>query len=101
MRVFFNLLAIWSLGISLLFGIFDIARSVAQSRFTMMPLLQGWQDYLPDYLSGFADFVRHHFWAGFWDRWLVPVLNMPAWALFLILSIMFYMLAILAGNNNR
>lgn len=87
MRVFFNFLALWSLGASLIFAIFDIARSVAQARLVVTPFLQNWQDYLPEYLAAFAGFIRQFFWTGFWDRWMVPVLNMPGWFLSLVLSI--------------
>ena len=97
MRVFLNFLAVWSLGISLLFGIFDIARSVAQSRFVIVPFLQIWQDYLPEYLAAFVGFIKRNFWVGFWELWLVPVLNMPAWSLFFVLSV----LCFAAGNIGR
>ncbi len=87
MRVFFNFLALWSLGVSLLFAVFDIARSIAQLRLVVKPFLQSLQDYLPEYLAAFAGFIRQVFWSGFWDNWMVPVLNMPGWFLFLVLSI--------------
>ncbi len=97
MRVFLSFLAVWSLGISLLFGVFDIARSIAQAHVTTLSFLQSWQDNLPEYLAAFSGFIKSTFGFGFWEQWLVPVLNLPAWLLFLALSIVFFA----AGNLGR
>ncbi|WOC16665.1 hypothetical protein [Pseudochrobactrum sp. MP213Fo] len=101
MRVFFKVLALVSLSISLLFGIFDIARSVALSRLAMMPILDGWENYFPEYLSMFSGFIRQYFWSGFWEGWMMPVLYLPAWGLFLVLSILFYTIAIMPGESRK
>lgn len=97
MRVFLNFLAIWSLGIGLLFGVFDIARSVAQLRPVFMPFLQSLQDYLPEYLVAFSGFIKSNLGVSIWEHWFVPVLNMPGWLLFLGLSIICFA----AGNIGR
>ncbi|MDM7852231.1 hypothetical protein [Pseudochrobactrum kiredjianiae] len=97
MRVSLNFLAIWSLGIALLFGVFDIARSVAQSRPLFMPFLQNLQDYLPEYLAAFSAFIKRNLSVSVWEHWFVPVLNMPGWLLFLVLSILFFIM----GNIGR
>lgn len=97
MRVLFSFLAIWALGISLIFGVFDIARAIAQSQLTMMPFLQSWQNYLPEYLVAFSGFIQRNFTTGFWEHWIVPVLSLPGWLLFLILSVLLF----LAGNLGR
>lgn len=101
MRVFLNFLAIWALGISLLFGVFDIARSIAQSRFLMMPFLQSWQNYLPEYLVSFSGFIQRNFPTGFWEYWVVPVLSLPGWLLFLILSILLLLLGNMAARLGK
>ena len=97
MRIFLNFLAVWSLGIGLLFGVFDIARSVAQSRSVFMPFLQTLQDYLPEYLAAFSAFIKRSLSVSVWEHWFVPVLNMPGWLLFLVLSILFFIM----GNIGR
>lgn len=97
MRVFLNFLAIWSLGIGLLFGVFDIARSVAQSRPVFLSFLQNLQDYLPEYLAAFSAFIKRNLSVFVWEHWFIPVLNMPGWLLFLVLSILFFII----GNIGR
>lgn len=101
MRVLLNFLAIWALGISLLFGVFDIARSIAQSQFLMMPFLQSWQNYLPESLVAFSGFMQRNLTTGFWEHWAVPVLSLPGWLLFLIISILLLLAASLVGRLGR
>lgn len=97
MRIVLNFLAIWSLGIGLLFGVFDIARSVAQSRPVFMPFLQTSQTYFPEYLAAFSAFIKRNLGVSVWEYWFTPVLNMPGWLLFLVLSILFFIM----GNIGR
>jgi len=92
MRVFFSFLSVWSLGISLLFAIFDIARSVAQFNIHMLSLQQFWRDYLPEYWSGFMAFIKGSLGVGFWDYWCLPLLNMPGALFFLILSVLLFVI---------
>lgn len=74
----------------MLLGVLDIARSVAQSRITILPLLDYWQSYLPDTLAALSGFTERYLGAIIWEKGLLPLLLLPAWLWFLVLSLLLY-----------
>ncbi|ODA67841.1 hypothetical protein A7A08_01007 [Methyloligella halotolerans] len=56
------------------------------------PLAQQWQDLAPESYAGSQSWVNETAGPGFWELAALPILGLPAWAIFGVLGIFLYWL---------
>ncbi|WP_367716425.1 hypothetical protein AB2N04_19505 [Nitratireductor sp. GISD-1A_MAKvit] len=96
-RVIFRALAFFSLAVAVIMAVIDATRSIAASALTFTPLRESWSSVSPETLNQFQMLIQQHTLPMLWDPVLVSVLNMPGWAVFAALAVLFLAL----GHRRR
>ncbi|AWC20703.1 hypothetical protein CO731_00143 [Aminobacter sp. MSH1] len=89
-RFVFRLAAAIALSVAVIMAVLDATRTVAVSRLVMTPLDTSWQTASPSTLAATEAFVREKTGPALWDAAIVPVLNLPGFAVFAVLSFLLY-----------
>ena len=91
MRFFARLLSLIFLVFAVLAGLVDAIQTVAAEQLVLTPLIDMWSLNSPDTLAFAEGLVLQYLPAWVWDAGLVRVLDQPASAVFLVLSLLFYL----------
>jgi hypothetical protein len=71
----------------------DATKSLgAGGEIVVTPLAQQWQNLAPESFAASKSWVNETAGAGFWDAAALPILSLPAWAIFGVLGILLYWL---------
>ncbi|GAA4126926.1 hypothetical protein ACFFTN_02895 [Aminobacter aganoensis] len=89
-RFVFRLAAAIALSVAVIMAVLDATRTVAVSRLVMTPLDTSWQTASPSTLAATETFVRDKTGPVLWDAAIVPVLNLPGFAVFAVLAFLLY-----------
>jgi hypothetical protein len=90
MRFIARVVSLILLVIAVIAGLVDAIQSVAARRPVLTPLLDAWTQTSPDTLVLFADVFAAYLPSWIWDAGVLWVLAQPAFAVFLALSLLFY-----------
>ena len=93
MRFFARVLSLIFLVLAVLAGLVDAIQSVAAEQLVLTPLFDMWSLNSPDTLAFVQSLVAQYAPAQVWDPGVVWVLGQPASAVFLVLSVLFYLAA--------
>ncbi|MBB3655823.1 hypothetical protein FHX15_001036 [Rhizobium sp. BK650] len=92
MRFLLRLASLFALAVAVIAGTIDSIQSVASSQVVMTPMADAWQDVSPATLtalqSSLSYYIHPRFYA-FIFQWLML---QPAFAVFLVLSLLFWMI---------
>jgi len=91
MRFFARLLSLIFLAFAVLAGLVDAIQTVAAEQLVLTPLMDMWSLNSADTLAFVQGLVLQYFPAWVWGSGVVPVLEQPASAVFLALSLLFYL----------
>jgi len=97
MRFFARVLSLIFLVFAVLAGLVDAIQSVAADQLVLTPLIDMWSLNSPETLAFMQALVVQYFPQQIWDAGVIPVLEQPASAILLVLSLLFY----LAGYRRR
>lgn len=89
-RFVFRLAAAFALSVAVIMAVLDATRTVAVSRLVMTPLDTSWATASPSTLAATESFVRDRTGPAFWDSFVLPVLNLPGFAIFAVLAFLLY-----------
>jgi len=93
MRFFARVLSLIFLVLAVLAGLVDAIQSVAASQLVLTPLMDMWSLNSPDTLAFVQSLFSQYAPAQVWDTGVARVLEQPASAVFLVLSLLFYLAA--------
>lgn len=96
-RFLLRLLATFSLAVAVVFGVLDATRTVAASQLVTTPLAESWQAGMPGSFDATQSFVRDNLSSAVWDGIAGTVLQIPGFAIFLMLALLLYAL----GRSRR
>lgn len=91
MRIILRLLAGILFVATISLAVIDIALSIAHTTIETTSLFDLWSYFSPESLIGFGNYITDNFSDQLWDTWLVFVFRQPAWLLFLLGSLLFYL----------
>ena len=91
MRFFARLLSLIFLVFAVLAGLVDAIQTVSAEQLVLTPLMDMWSLNSPDTLAFVQGLVLQYLPAWIWGSGVVPVLEQPASAVFLALSLLFYL----------
>jgi hypothetical protein len=91
MRFFARVLSLIFLVFAVLAGLVDAIQSVAASELVLTPLIEAWSAGSPDTLSFVEGLLAEYLPGPAWDTGLAWVLAQPASAIFLAVSLLFYL----------
>ncbi|MDN2579652.1 hypothetical protein [Aquibium sp. ELW1220] len=89
-RFFFRFLAVLSLAAAVILAVVDATRSIAASELVLTPLGTSWFAVSPGTLNLAQALVQRYVFPGLWDPLIVSILNLPGFAVFLVLALLFY-----------
>lgn len=89
-RFVFRLAAAIALSVAVIMAVLDATRTVAMSRLVLTPLDTSWSTASPGTLAATEAFVREKASPAFWDTVVMPVLNLPGFAVFAVLAFLLY-----------
>lgn len=92
MRFIARTISLILLVIAVIAGLVDAIQSVAANRPVLTPLLDAWSTTSPDTLALLAGLFEEHLPGWVWDPGALWVLAQPAFAVFLALALLFYLL---------
>jgi hypothetical protein len=90
LRFLFRLAAMVALSVSVIMAVLDTTRTVAASALVLTPLKTSWLAVSPDTLAAFAIFIREKASPLLWDGLITRVLDLPGFAVFAALALLFY-----------
>ena len=90
MRFFARVLSLIFLVFAVLAGLVDAIQTVAAGQLMLTPLIDMWNLNSPDTLAFVQGLVSQYVPAWVWDTGVVRILEQPASAVFLALSLLFY-----------
>lgn len=85
--------SIISLAVSVIFAVIDGARSVGASEFVTRPLLEIWRQHSSDTLDHTKHLAVRYIGQTGWEKVVVPFLDLPGWAVFGLIALIFYALS--------
>jgi len=91
MRFFVRALSLIFLVLAVLAGLVDAIQTVAASQLVLTPLIDMWNLNSPDTLAFVQSLFSQYAPAQVWDDGVVRVLEQPASAVFLVLSLLLYL----------
>jgi len=91
MRFVARVLSLILLVFAVLAGLVDAIQTVAAGEVVLTPLIETWSLNSPDTLDFVQDLFSRHLAPWVWDDGVVWVLAQPASAVFLVLSLLFYL----------
>ncbi|PWK70723.1 hypothetical protein [Aminobacter sp. AP02] len=89
-RFVFRLAAAIALSVAVIMAVLDATRTVAVSRLVMTPLDTSWSTASPSTLAATETFVSDRASPALWDSVVMPVLNLPGFAVFAVLAFLLY-----------
>lgn len=92
MRFFFRILSLLALIAAILAGTLDAIQSVSSSSVVLTSLGNHWLGFDVESLALAEDLVRHYIHDSVWRTAATPVLAQPAFAVFLVLALIFWMI---------
>lgn len=92
MRFIFRVLSLVALVLAVISGTVDSVQSVADSDVVLTPFGTAWQDVSPATLLSLQGFVEHNLNAGSWNLMVQWVLSQPAFAVFLAIALLMWMI---------
>lgn len=95
-RFLLRLFATVALAIAVVLAVIDATRSIAASALTLTSLGKNWQTVAPQSLEAARRFVEQSAWPAGWTHIAVPLLSLPAFAVFAVLALLLY-----AGGHRR
>ncbi|MEP3437734.1 MAG: hypothetical protein ABJN75_13275 [Hoeflea sp.] len=91
MRFVVRVLSMVFLVFAVIAGLVDAIQSVAAGQPVLTPLIDTWSGNSPDTLAQFEGLFTAHLPSWVWDPGVTWVLAQPAFAVFLVLSLIFYL----------
>lgn len=79
-----------SLAAAVILAVVDATRSIAASELVLTPLGTSWFAVSPGTLNLAQALVQRYVFPGLWDPLIVSILNLPGFAVFLVLALLFY-----------
>lgn len=79
-----------SLAAAVILAVVDATRSIAASELVLTPLGNSWFAVSPGTLNLAQALVQRYVFPGLWDPLIVSILNLPGFAVFLVLALLFY-----------
>jgi hypothetical protein len=92
MRFVARVMSLILLVVAVIAGLVDAIQSVAAHRPVFTPLIEAWSEASPETLELVADLFAGHLPLWVWDPAAIWVLAQPAFAVFLGLSLLFYLI---------
>ncbi|WP_412050815.1 MULTISPECIES: hypothetical protein [unclassified Hoeflea] len=92
MRFVARVLSLLLLVVAVIAGLVDAIQSVAANRPVLTPLIEAWTATSPDTLALLSDLFADRLPGWAWDPAALWVLGQPAFAVFLALSLIFYLI---------
>ena len=92
MRFFFRILSLVALIVAILAATLDAVQSVSSSSVVLTSLGNRWQEFDVESLALVEELVRHYIHGSVWQTAVAPVLAQPAFAVFLVLALIFWMI---------
>ncbi len=93
MRFLLRAISMIALVLAVIAGVIDAIKSVAASQVVMEPLGNAWYAISPDTLNLAQAVIQRNVHPYLWDPIIQWVLLQPTWAVFLVLSLFFYLIA--------
>lgn len=93
MRFLLRTISLLVLVLAVIAGVIDAIKSVAASRVELTPLGQIWFELSPDTLNLVQALVQRYLHPYIWDPVIQWILLQPTWAVLLVISLLFYMIA--------
>ncbi len=93
MRFLLRTISLMALVLAVIAGVVDTIKSVAASQVILTPLGASWYDVSPDSLNLVQAVVQRNVHPYLWDPIIQWILLQPTWAVFLVLSLLLYMIA--------
>lgn len=91
-RFFFRLFSVLALAVAVIMAVIDATRSVAANDIVLTPLGSSWYAVSPDTLNLAQAMVQRYLLPAIWDPVVVMILTLPGFAVFLALSLLFYLI---------
>ena len=91
-RFFFRFLSVLALAVAVIMAVLDATRSVAADALVLTPLASSWHAVSPDTLEATQNSFQQLGAPGLWDPVTVTMLTLPGFAIFLALSLIFYLI---------
>jgi len=92
-RFILRFIAVLCLAIAVMFIVLDATRSLGVSKLVLTPLEMSWREFFPDTLETFSSWLTQSVHPFLNDPILVTFLTLPTFAVFSVLSALFYVLA--------
>lgn len=89
-RFLFRVFATFSLATAVVMAVVDATRSLAASQPVTTPLAESWAAVSPSTLGALRDFVATSVHPLAWDPVSLAVLDLPGFAVFAVLALVFY-----------
>ncbi len=93
MRFLLRVISMLALVVAVISGVVDAIKSVAASQIVITPLGADWYSLSPDTLNLTQAVVQRNVHPFIWDPIIQWILLQPTWAVFLVLSLLFYLIA--------
>ena len=93
MRFLLRTISLLVLVLAVIAGVIDAIKSVAASKVEFTPLGLAWFEISPDTLNLVQAAVQRHVHPYLWDPVIQWILLQPTWAVFLAVSLLFYLIA--------
>jgi hypothetical protein len=100
-RFLFRLLALCALAVAVIFAVLDATRSIAASTLVATPLNTSWIDVSPGTLATAHDFVARNIHPLAWDPVIVRILDLPGFAVFALLALLFHAMGHRPGRRTN
>lgn len=91
-RFFIRFLAVVSLAVAVILAVIDATRSIAAADLVLTPLGSSWFAASPATLNLAQAVVQRYVFPALWDPVVVSILNLPGFAVFLVLALLFHMI---------
>lgn len=92
MRIVFRILSLVALTAAILTGTLDAIQSVSSSSVVLTSLGNHWLNFDVESLALAEEATRHYISEDIWRAVVTPVLGQPAFAVFLVLALIFWMI---------
>jgi hypothetical protein len=93
MRFLLRFASLVALVVATIAGTIDSIQSVAASAVVMTPMADAWQDLSPSTLAALQSAVSYYIHPRLYDQVIQWVLSQPAFAVFLVISLLLWMVA--------
>ena len=88
-KLIFNLIALVFLILTVITGVLDITRSIADSAIVMTPLGKIWFDFSVSSLNFSQAMIQRYVHPAIWDPGVQTILKAPGWLVFGVLALLF------------